>query len=126
MEARTGNSILDFETLFSDFQELLNGSGSSVLETPPNCRSFYDDLYQTQLSDWSAFPESRLQTLSHPYSPLRANAFLRISRNRVQASNPHLNKSFGMKSRFLGGTAIRFQNFFCMCVCVCVCVCVCI
>jgi len=27
MEARAGNSILDFETLFSDFQELLNGSG---------------------------------------------------------------------------------------------------
>ena len=27
MEARAGNSILDFETVFSDFQELLNGSG---------------------------------------------------------------------------------------------------
>jgi len=27
MEARAGNSILDFEILFSDFQELLNGSG---------------------------------------------------------------------------------------------------
>ena len=27
MKARAGNSILDFETLFSDFQELLNGSG---------------------------------------------------------------------------------------------------
>jgi len=27
MEAMAGNSILDFETLFSDFQELLNGSG---------------------------------------------------------------------------------------------------
>jgi len=27
MEARAGNSILDFETLFSDFQELLIGSG---------------------------------------------------------------------------------------------------
>ena len=27
MEARAGNSILDFETLFSDFQELSNGSG---------------------------------------------------------------------------------------------------
>ena len=27
MEARAGNSIFDFETLFSDFQELLNGSG---------------------------------------------------------------------------------------------------
>jgi len=40
------------------------------------------DLYQTQLSGCSAFPESRLQSL-HPYSPLRANTFLRISRNRV-------------------------------------------
>jgi len=27
MEARAGNSILDFETLVSDFQELLNGRG---------------------------------------------------------------------------------------------------
>jgi len=27
MEARAGNSILDFETLFSDFLELLDGSG---------------------------------------------------------------------------------------------------
>ena len=31
MEARAGNSILDFETLFSDFQELLNGSGLKAL-----------------------------------------------------------------------------------------------
>jgi len=30
MEATAGNSILDFETLFSDFQELLNGSGLSL------------------------------------------------------------------------------------------------
>jgi len=27
MEATPGNSIFDFETLFSDFQEWLNGSG---------------------------------------------------------------------------------------------------
>jgi len=27
MEARAGDSNLDFETLFFDFQELLNGSG---------------------------------------------------------------------------------------------------
>ena len=65
----------------------------SVSETPSNCRSFYDDLYQTQLSGCSAFPESRLQSLPHPYSPLRANKFLRISRNRVQASNPYLTPS---------------------------------
>ena len=30
MEARAGNSILDFETLFSDFQELLNGNGLTL------------------------------------------------------------------------------------------------
>jgi len=30
MEARAGSSILDFETLFSDFLELLNGSGLNV------------------------------------------------------------------------------------------------
>ena len=33
MEARAGNSILDFETLFSDFQELLNGSGLTLAIT---------------------------------------------------------------------------------------------
>jgi len=31
MEARAGNSILDFETVFSDFQELLNGSGLTLV-----------------------------------------------------------------------------------------------
>ena len=31
MEVRAGNSILDFETLFSDFQELLNGSGLKLM-----------------------------------------------------------------------------------------------
>jgi len=31
MEARAGNSNLDFETLFSDFQEFLNGSGFTPL-----------------------------------------------------------------------------------------------
>jgi len=53
---------------------------------------------------WSGFinprirlPESGRQSLPHPYSPLRAPAFFRISRNRVQASNPHLKKSFWMK-----------------------------
>jgi len=57
---------------------------------------FHDNLYQAQLSGFSALPESRRQSLPHPYSTLRANTFLRISRNRVQANNPHLNKSFGM------------------------------
>ena len=68
----------------------------SVWEPPHNCRRFHDNLYQAQLSGCSALPEYRRQSLPHPYSPLRAPAFLRISRNRVQASNPHLNKSFGM------------------------------
>jgi len=69
----------------------------SVWKPPPNCRRFRDNLYQAQLSGCSALPESRRQSLPHPYSPLRAPVFLRISRNRVQASNPHLNKSFEMK-----------------------------
>ena len=35
------------------------------------------------------------ESLPNPYSPLRAPAFFRISRNRVQANNPH---SFEMNS----------------------------
>jgi len=35
MEARAGNSILDFETLFSGFRELLNGSGLSQVSRQP-------------------------------------------------------------------------------------------
>jgi len=31
MEARAGNSILEFETLFSDIQKLLNGSGLTAV-----------------------------------------------------------------------------------------------
>jgi len=43
-------------------------------------------------------PTSHLPSpLPHPYTQLRAPVFCRISRNRVQASNPHLNKSFEMK-----------------------------
>jgi len=80
---------LDFETLFSDFQELLNGSGLIAGASTTN-------LYQIHFSGCSALPESRRHSLSHPYSPLRATAFFRISRNWVQANNPHLNKSFGM------------------------------
>jgi len=38
MEARAGNSNLDFETLFSDFQELLNGSGLTVVRGPATQR----------------------------------------------------------------------------------------
>jgi len=40
-------------------------------------------------------PESRRQSLPHPYSPLRVPTFFRISRNRVQASNPHLIRVLG-------------------------------
>jgi len=39
MEARAGNSILDFETLFSDFHELLNGSGLTESADPPGSDS---------------------------------------------------------------------------------------
>jgi len=65
-------------------------------QNPPNFRRFQDNLHQIQFSGCSALPESGRQSLPHPYSPLRAPAFFRISRNRVQASNPHVNKSFGM------------------------------
>ena len=68
----------------------------SAWQTPPNCRRFHDNLYQINFSGCSALHESRRQSLPHPYSPLRAPAFFRINRNRVQANNPYLNKSFGM------------------------------
>jgi len=45
MEARAGNSILDFETLFSNFQELLNGSGLT-----PVAGSIFRALSQTHIS----------------------------------------------------------------------------
>ena len=70
----------------------------SAWQTPPNCRRFHDNLYQIRFSGCSALHESRQQSLPHPYSPLRAPTFFRISRNRVQANNPHLNKSFGMNT----------------------------
>jgi len=73
----------------------------SAWQTPPNCRRFHDNLYQIHFSGCSALPESRRHSLPHPHSPLRATAFFRISRNRVQANNPHLNKSFGMNVVYL-------------------------
>ena len=70
------------------------GSDGWVLCKPPNnFQRFHDNLYQIQFSGCSALPESGRQSLPHPYSPLRAPAFFRISRNRVQA---HLNKEFWM------------------------------
>ena len=40
----------------------------SVWETPPNWRRFHNNLYQAQLSGCSALPESRRQSLPHPYA----------------------------------------------------------
>ena len=60
----------------SDSASQKQAQTAQCLGNPPNCRSFYDDLYQTQLSGCSAFPKCRLQSLPHPYSPLRANSFL--------------------------------------------------
>ena len=55
----------------------------SAWQTPSNCRHFHDILYQIQFSDCSALPESRLQSLPHPYSPLKTHAVFRINRNPV-------------------------------------------
>jgi len=68
----------------------------SAWQTPSNCRHFHDNLYQIQFSDCSALPESRLQSLPHPYSPLRASAFFRISRNPGPGKLSIYQKSFGM------------------------------
>jgi len=43
----------------------------SVWQPPPNCWRFHDNLYHALLSGCSALPESRRQSLPHPYSPLR-------------------------------------------------------
>ena len=56
---------------------------AQCLQTPSNCRHFHHNLYQTRLPGCSAFPESRLQSLPHPYSPITASDFFRISRNPV-------------------------------------------
>jgi len=62
----------------------------SILHKSPNCRRFLDNLYQIPFSGCSALHESRRQSLPYPYSPLRAPAFFRISRNRVQANKIHI------------------------------------
>jgi len=90
----------------------------SAWKTPPNCRRFHDNLYQIHLSGCSALPESRWHSLPHPYSPLEATSFFRISRNRVQSNNPHLNKNFGMKvamdrpanRRLKNASLVLFEN----------------
>ena len=57
MEVGTGNSILDFQTLFSDFLELLNGSGLTTSgtghaevadQTPCATKLHVNDLYVFQ------------------------------------------------------------------------------
>ena len=47
---------------------------AKCLANPSNCRHFHDKLYQIQFSGCSALPESRLQSLPHPYSPLKNHA----------------------------------------------------
>jgi len=54
----------------------------SAWQTPSNCRHFHDYLFQIQFSDCSALPESRLQSLPHPYSPLRALPFSELAKTR--------------------------------------------
>ena len=82
--------IRTFPQLFRFFLRFGNSGIRNFRIGYVRCRSFYHDLHQTQLSGCSAFPESRLQSVHHPYSPLlRANTFLRIIRNRVQESKPH-------------------------------------
>jgi len=58
---------------------------------------FQDDLYQAEPSECSALPWSRLQSLTHPYSPLKNHAVFRINRNPGLSIWLYLNKSFGMK-----------------------------
>ena len=48
MEARAGNSILDFETLFSDFQELLNGSGLTPVAGLFLMRLDFEQIFKTK------------------------------------------------------------------------------
>ena len=69
----------------------------SAWQTPSNCRHFHDNLYQIHFSGCSALPKTRLQSLPHPYSPLRASAFFRMSRNPGPGKLSISQKSFGMK-----------------------------
>jgi len=82
MEAKAGNSILDFETLFSDFQELLNGSGSMNL-------LWEDGSYRKKL--------------------MLGVEMTKFSSNCIQDSNRKL--LFGSTSRiFGGGREQKFQD----------------
>jgi len=63
---------------------------ANYLTNPPNFWRFHENLYQIHFSGCSALYESRCQSVLHPYRPLRAPAFFRISRNQVQANNPQV------------------------------------
>jgi len=64
-------------------------------QTPSNCRHFHDNLYQIHFSGCSALSETRPQSLSHPYNPLRSSAFFKISRNPGPGKLSISQKSFG-------------------------------
>ena len=68
----------------------------SVWETPPKCRRFHDNVYQAQISGYSALPESRRESLPHLYSPPRGPFFIRISRKPGLDNSPICHKSFVM------------------------------
>ena len=82
----------------------------SVWETLPNFRRFHNNLYQTQLLSFSAFPKSQLQSLPHPYSPLRVHTFLRISRNPGPDKQSISHKSVGMRLPSANPQPGRFSN----------------
>ena len=77
---------------------------AKCLRNTPNFRCFQDDLYQAEPSKCSALQRSRLQSLTHPYSPLKNHAVFRINRNPGLGIWPYPNKSFGMK--FSGCSAL--------------------
>ena len=66
------------------------------LRNTPIFWCFQDDLYQAERSECSALQWSRLQSLTHPYNPLKNHAVFRINRNPGLSIQPYLNKSFGM------------------------------
>jgi len=72
MEARAGNSILDFETLFSDFQELLNGSGlTSALLRAAKRTSTRQRRPEGRLRASIQCPWQRPQPGAPPFSAIR-------------------------------------------------------
>jgi len=85
MEARAGNSNLDFETLFSDFQELLNGSGLIASASTTICTRFNSRAAPLCLNlNGNLCPTLKAHTEPLPFSEL------------VETRNPLLNKRFGM------------------------------